>query len=303
MKKTIFSMLLVAGSGAVFAQIDTTTRTTGIWNQNNATMRTDSMNNTGNWNNNNMNNATNNSGNLTTSGNYSAYGSGATVPAPVQGYMQRDYPTASNIMWQQNGEWYHAAYNENGKFTHVYYNDRGANFMVALPVVQSFIPDGVMSKVHTMYGPMVYDVTMIKGSAMQPVYHARLIEGGQVRSQFFGEDGAVVTDPFVLEHNMNTNTNNTSINGNKDLNGNQNSSTSDMMKRDSSLKNIDGNKNNTDVITTDSTNINTGATEAINLTTTQETQKSDKTKTEIIGADGKKTTIKTKPGKVKVKED
>ena len=66
------------------------------------------------------------------------------------------------------------------------------------------------------------------------------------------------------------------------------------------------NRNNTGVITTDSTNSNkgnNGSNQTLNSNTSETSTKGDKTKTEMIGTDGKKTTIKTKPGKVKVKED
>src|SRR3982751_880989 len=125
MKKTILSLLLIGSSCAIFAQTTQTgnNTTTNQNNNTNTTTNSNGTNGTTGTNGTDMNN-TMNSTNV-----YNAYGtSSANVPPSVQMYLLRDYPAASNVMWQQNGDWYGAAYNTGNRYSHVYYNQAGASY-------------------------------------------------------------------------------------------------------------------------------------------------------------------------------
>src|SRR3982751_6669576 len=100
MKKTFLAMLLAGCSCAVFAQDDS--------------LRTNATNNTTNSDYNTM----------STNTNYNAYGTfTATPPQSVQNYVTRDYPTATNMRWQQTSpDWWHGYYVENNQPMHVYYS-------------------------------------------------------------------------------------------------------------------------------------------------------------------------------------
>jgi hypothetical protein len=257
----------------------------GTTNSNNGTLNNtgNTNNGTGTWNNGSMNNnnGTMNNGNMSTTGNYSAYGAtSVTAPSNIQSYMMRDYPSASDVMWQQQGDWYHGTYLNNGRYNHVYYNEAGATYSVALPVTQTWMPDEVINKMSSMFGPSIYDIAMIKGAGGQNIYHVRLSENGQMRSQYIGEDGTTINDPFVTDHNMN---NNMQQNLNNGMNSNMNST--------------DGSSSNTGTTTTGSNQ--TEGSEVVEMKVKSE---GDKTKIETKTKNGKETKVKIKDGKMKVKE-
>jgi hypothetical protein len=222
MKKTFLALLLAGSCGAAVAQVTQTTDSTK--NQNQTQTQTQTMNQTQtnpNWNAN-VNTTTTIQGNqhkvhqntMTTTGEYSAYGTtSATIPSTVQVYFDRDYPNAGAVTWRKKGDWYYATYNKMGRYNHVYYNERGDTYTVALPVTQNFVPDDIVMKVGNMFGDMVYDIATIKGQNGQNIYHIRTIEGDQLKSNWVGEDGATIADPFrpadslQLQQNMNTDVN------------------------------------------------------------------------------------------------
>jgi len=265
MKKTILSWLLISSSFVVFAQIDTTRQNTDTtkrdMNMNSSTnVTTDSMG---------VNNNMNNNMNSTTSSNaYNAYGTtSVSIPYRAQVNLQKDYPmvTANNITWAQQGEWYHGTYMNNGRYSHIYYDDRGNTWTVSMPVIQSYVPDDVVSKATTMFGPMIYDVTTLKGdSAHSTIYQIRTIENGQVKAQWIGEDGSSIMDPFRSDivTDVNTSTNAAMDNGNTDS---------------TNMNNMDSTKHNMDMNNMEGKEI--------------------KIKTET--SDGKETKVKIKDGKVK----
>src|SRR5689334_14060933 len=119
MKKTILAMMM---AGSVVA----------------ASAQTDSMNR-------NMSDTT--AGNTAvSSGSYNAFGTyNAIAPDYMETYVLRDYPGATNIRWQQNGDWWHGYYMNNNQPTHLYYTSSGATFTAALPVKQNMVPDDVIS--------------------------------------------------------------------------------------------------------------------------------------------------------------
>lgn len=315
MKKTILSWLLIGSSCAVFAQTgtDTTNRNnTGTMNTTNTgTMGDSSRQNSGNWNNstnmgtqqNNMgtqNNATMNNGSMSTNTNYNAYGmTPVTVPTNVQLYFQRDYPAAagSNVTWVQNGDWYHGIYNTNGRYNHVYYNMGGSTYTVSLPVTQTWVPDDIITRASTMFGPMIYDVTTMKGNNDQAVYHVRVIENGQLRSQYITDDGSTVMSPFRVDTSTQVSTGNYA--------GMDGTSTT----TDSSGTGVN-NANNMNATTTEGTtttdaNTTTSGTsgnssEVIEM---KVKNKDNKTKIKTKTADGKEQKTKIKDGEVIRKED
>ncbi|HEX6332920.1 MAG TPA: hypothetical protein VFZ78_01770 [Flavisolibacter sp.] len=168
MKKAILSLLFIGASYAIFAQVDTSTST---------------MNNT--------------SATLTTTANYQAFGTQITAPTYVETYFIRDYPTATEVMWWEAGDWYHATYNNNGRYNHVYYNTNGSTFTVALPVTQNYVPDDVINKAGSMYGPMIYDITTMHWKDDADIYQVRLLQNGTLVSEWIDANGNKIADPFV----------------------------------------------------------------------------------------------------------
>src|SRR5215207_4681043 len=173
MKKTFLALLMAGSSFIGFAQIDS------------VKAQTDSVKTTT------TDQTTNDA--LTTNTSYNAYSMyTATLPTYMESYVLRDYPAATGVRWQQSGDWWHGYYMNAGMPTHMYYNTAGQTFTVALPVRQSFVPDAVVTKAIDMYGPVLYDINHIKGTTGQDVYVVRILENGQMSSQYMAEDGSKV---------------------------------------------------------------------------------------------------------------
>lgn len=216
-------------------------------NGNNSTTPMNSSNNT-----NTMNNGTSRSSN----GAYKAYNntpSSMDVPASVQSSFQREYPNATNAQWHMSNDWWHASYNNNGRLANVYYNMKGQSYSVALPVVETSIPDNVISKAAEMYGGNIYDITRMKGMNGQDVYGVRVIENGQSRMERINEDGSKVTEMSSTESNgnmngtMNSNMNNSNMNNgsmNNNSNNNMNSNATDNNSMNNNATNRSGTINN-----------------------------------------------------------
>lgn len=171
MKKTILAMFLAGSSAAVCAQDTTTMNNT----------RTDS--------------AQNMTGAQTSTGNYSAYGT-ANMPTMIQRNFQAQYPGATNAQWQQtyNGFW-RATYQQNGQLMSIHYAPNGESFMVALPVMQSSIPQDVVNRALELYGNNLYDITLVKLS--NPEYEAR--DSMMRAMRMSGNTGAMgVTDTTAM---------------------------------------------------------------------------------------------------------
>lgn len=248
-------MVLAAGSWAAFAQ-DTTSRTTTQTTGNDTTMQMNNMNSTNNMNTNNtttnqtnMNTTTNNQAyNNTSTSNYSAYG----IPTYVQQNFQTNNPSASNVMWDRpTADWYHGYYlNSNGRYTNVYYStdpyynssyypERVVGYTVALPVLQTYVPDAVITNALSQYKQQVYDIAAMKSNHHDTaMYLVRILDNGELKNVYMDESGAAVADylrvdqPIMNTTNTNTinstDTNaamNSDMNANTDMNANSNTKT------------------------------------------------------------------------------
>jgi hypothetical protein len=260
MKKTMLALFLAGSCSAAMAQVtgDSTTNRNQTQTQTQTQTQNQTVDQTQNskWN---TTPTTNTSiqGNqhkmhqnsMTTTGDYNAYGTtSVSIPSTVQVYFDRDYPNAGEITWRRKGDWYYATYNKMGRYQHVYYNERGDTYTVALPVTQNYVPDDIVTKAGNMYGDMIYDISSVKGQNGQNIYHIRTIEGDQLRSNWVGEDGTNITDPFrpadslAMQNNMNTNMNSNSGN-------NMNATTTDSsanMNNMNHMNTTDSSMNRTD---------------------------------------------------------
>jgi len=252
-------------------------------------------------NNNSMNNGTINSGtntgmyNTTTSGqmnnttstsNYNAYG----IPNYVQMNFQTQHPNVSNLTWDQStADWYHGYYSDatTGRYTHVYYStdpyynvqyypERVTGYIVALPVLETWVPDEVVTAALNQYKQNLYDISAMKGNNSQDIYVARVRDNGELKSVWIDANGAVVTDYLRTEEqaNMNNTTN---------VNNATSTDTNSAMDNNSSMNN--SSMNNSSMNSSDANNMNTDA----------------KVKTKTKMADGSEIKTKTKDGKTKTK--
>ena|SRR5687767_1668405 len=122
-----------------------------------------------------------------------------SVPTHIRYSFERAYPGITVIDWEPVTSWWRATYNDNNRVTHVYYNSMGDNYRVALPVLQNNVPEDVVSRAITLYGPVVYGITKIKSSADAEVYQVRLLENGVSRTVWMDAAGTAVTDVYKVK--------------------------------------------------------------------------------------------------------
>jgi hypothetical protein len=206
MKKIFLSAVLAASSWAVFAQDTTNQQMNSGTNQNSNT---------------NLNNNTtpNQTYNTSTTSNYNAYG----IPNYVQMNFQTQHPSVTNLTWTSpTADWYHGYYSDpNGRYTHVYYStdpyynvqyypERVVGYTVALPVLQTYVPDEVITAATNMYKQNLYDITALKGKDSLAVYQVRVQDNGELKSMWMDVNGTAVTDYWRTDEQMNMTDVNTS---------------------------------------------------------------------------------------------
>jgi hypothetical protein len=297
MKKILLSAVLAATSWVLFAQDTTTHQTNGTigtnGTMNNNTPTNQQMNsNTNQGTYPNTNTTSNPMYNSTTNtSNYSAYG----IPNYVQSNFQSQHPNVSNLTWTNStANFYHGYYADptTGRYTHVYYStdpyynsqyypDRVTGYTVSLPVLETWVPDQVITTALTQYKQNLYDIAAMKGNNNTNMYVVRVLDNGELKSMYMDSVGGAVTDYIRTEVQPTTDNMN---NGNWN-NGNTN--TNNGTNSNSSMSNdTNGTMDNS----------STGTTNDMNNTNTNM-----KTKTKTTMSDGSQTKTKTKNGKTTTK--
>lgn len=245
MKKIFLSAVLAASSWALFAQ-DTTNRTsdTTMSSTTNQQMNSSTNQNT-NLNSNANQSTTSGQYNSTTTSNYNAYG----IPNYVQTNFQTQYPNVSNLTWTSStADWYHGYYSDaNGRYTHVYYStdpyynsqyypERVTGYTVSLPVLQTYVPDAVVTSATNMYKQNLYDITALRAKDSQEVYQVRVQDNGELKSMWMDVNGTAVTDYWRTEDQVN-------MSSTTDMNSSNSTDTNAAMNSNSSSTNADMNSN------------------------------------------------------------
>ncbi len=119
------------------------------------------------------------------------------VPTHFRANFSTAYPDVADVTWyEMHDNWYRAVHNQNGRLMHTYYTPNGSTFLVALPVVQSWVPEEVISKAVSQYGANIYAVNRVKVANGSDAYQVTVIENGAMRNEWIGEDGVAITDVF-----------------------------------------------------------------------------------------------------------
>src|SRR5688572_32778225 len=79
--------------------------------------------------------------------------SSASVPPFIKASFETEYPGITVVTWEPVNTYWRASYNVDNRVTYVFYDDRGLNYRVALPVLENSVPEEVVSRALTMYGP------------------------------------------------------------------------------------------------------------------------------------------------------
>jgi hypothetical protein len=132
---------------------------------------------------------------LEMTGYYHAKGT-TNVPSHFQSNFQLAYPNATDVAWYEVNDWYRAVHMQEGRTMHTYYTPNGSTFVVALPVVQSWVPEDVISTALNRYGNNIYAVNKVKVAGGTDAYQISILENGTLRNEWIGADGTAITDVF-----------------------------------------------------------------------------------------------------------
>ncbi len=126
-----------------------------------------------------------------------------SVPEPIRTNFQTTYPGATMVTWEPMNGWWYATYKEdNNRIIFVYYSTqpyylvkgRDVNYKVALPVINTYIPESVIAAAINIYGASLYSITTIKGANNNVVYQVCLMENGTTKTVWMNIESAVFTD-------------------------------------------------------------------------------------------------------------
>ena len=140
------------------------------------------------------------------------------APDNIRRDFDNTYQGASNVTWEtvtlpvftrySNAaafeppmQGWRATYVKDNRLIHVYYTDRVKSYTVALPTLQTYVPEDVITKATNMYGNNIYDISMVKNAMNVDVYHVRVQDNGTMTSAWINEDGSMAstTDIYVTK--------------------------------------------------------------------------------------------------------
>ena len=111
---------------------------------------------------------------------------GSQVPVTIKTNFEASYPTATTVTWMpMTSDWWYATYkNENNRIVRVYYNTqpwymmRGESFKASLPVLNTYVPDVVITNAINTYGNNLYSITKRLSTGNEESYHVTVIKNG-----------------------------------------------------------------------------------------------------------------------------
>lgn len=124
------------------------------------------------------------------------------VPATIKTNFQTSYPMNTTVTWMPNGQdWWYATYkNDNNRIVRVYYNTqpwymmRGESFKASLPVLNTYVPDIVVTNAINTYGNNLYSITRRLSNGNDEVYHVTVIKNGVSEVALMNGQGVVYSD-------------------------------------------------------------------------------------------------------------
>jgi len=124
------------------------------------------------------------------------------VPTTIRANFQASYPTATTVTWMpMTNDWWYATYKtDNNRIVRVYYNTqpwymmRGENFKASLPVLNTYVPDVVITNAINTYGDNLYSITRRVSNGTEDVYHVTIIRNGKSEISLMNGQGVVYTD-------------------------------------------------------------------------------------------------------------
>ena len=127
------------------------------------------------------------------------------VPTTIRANFQASYPTATTVTWlPMTNDWWYASYKtDNNRIVRVYYTTqpwymmRGDSFRASLPVLNTFVPELVITNAINTYGNNLYSITKRLSTGNEESYHVTVIKNGISEVILMNRQGVVVvyTDP------------------------------------------------------------------------------------------------------------
>ena len=124
------------------------------------------------------------------------------VPASILANFTANYPTSATVAWMpMTSDWWYATYkSDNNRIVRVYYNTqpwymmRGESFKASLPVLNTYVPDVVITNAINAYGNNLYSITRRLSNGNDEVYHVTVIKNGVSEIALMNNQGVVFTD-------------------------------------------------------------------------------------------------------------
>ena len=122
------------------------------------------------------------------------------VPTTIRTNFQASYPTASTVTWMpMTNDWWYATYKtDNNRIVRVYYNTqpwymmRGESFKASLPVLNTFVPELVITNAMNTYGNNLYSITKRLSTGNEESYHVTIIKNGVSEVVVMNGQGVIV---------------------------------------------------------------------------------------------------------------
>jgi hypothetical protein len=119
----------------------------------------------------------------------------------------------------------------NGRLIQYFYDQRGSGYSLALPVLQSYVPENIVNSALQKYGSSLYSISMVKTNGGNEAYQVGLLQRGQMQMQYLDENGATVSDVWRTEEvdsTMQSTQSNAAMNDGSMNSGTNNTQSSDM---------------------------------------------------------------------------
>ena len=124
------------------------------------------------------------------------------VPASIRANFTANNPTTATVTWMpMTSDWWYATYkSDNNRIVRVYYNTqpwylmRGESFKASLPVLNTYVPDVVITNAINTYGNNLYSITRRVSNGNDEVYHVTVIKNGVSEITLMNNQGVVYTD-------------------------------------------------------------------------------------------------------------
>ena len=124
------------------------------------------------------------------------------VPVSIRTNFTANNPTTATVTWMpMTSDWWYATYkSDNNRIVRVYYNTqpwylmRGESFKASLPVLNTYVPDVVITNAINTYGNNLYSITRRVPNGNEEVYHVTVIKNGVSEIALMNSQGVVYTD-------------------------------------------------------------------------------------------------------------